>query len=194
MPLRNTSNRYGDIAIALHWLVVLMLLGSFSLGFYMHELPVSPLKLKLYAYHKWLGVTIFAVVALRLAWRLWSPPPALPASMPGWEKRAADISHHLLYLLLFAAPLSGWLMSSAKGFQTVWFGLLPIPDLLTKNPPLGEALAEVHEVLVFLLLAVIAIHVAAALKHHFMDKDDILARMTPGLSPPNTNSHRTGYP
>jgi cytochrome b561 len=184
MPLMNTPKAYGGVAMTAHWLIVLMLLGSFSLGFYMHELPLSPTKLKLYAYHKWLGVTIFVVAVLRLGWRLWSPPPALPASMPSWEKRAADISHHLLYLLLFAAPLSGWLMSSAKGFQTVWFGLWPIPDLLAKNPPLGEALESVHETLTFMLLGVIVLHVAAALKHHFIDRDEVLARMTPGLSAP----------
>lgn len=184
MPLMNSQTRYGTVAMTAHWLIVLMLLGSFSLGFYMHELPLSPTKLKLYAYHKWLGVTIFAIAVLRLSWRLWSPPPTLPASMPGWEKRAADISHHLLYLLLFATPLSGWLMSSAKGFQTVWFGVLAIPDLLAKNPPLGEAIESVHFTLVFMLLGTIVLHVAAALKHHFVDKDEVLARMTPGLSPP----------
>lgn len=190
MPLLNSTTRYGHIAMTAHWLIVLMLIGSFSLGFYMHDLPVSPLKLKLYGYHKWLGVTIFAVAVLRLGWRLWSPPPTLPDSMPAWEKRAADISHHLLYFLLFAAPLSGWLMSSAKGFQTVWFGLLPIPDLLHKNPALGEALETTHEALTLMLLAVVGLHVAAALKHHFVDKDEVLARMTPGVSPPQPTAHQ----
>jgi cytochrome b561 len=104
--------------------------------------------------------------------------------MPNWEKRAAEISHHLLYYFLFAAPLSGWLMSSAKGFQTVLFGKFPIPDVLHKNPPLGEALDAVHVAIVWMLLGLIGLHVLAALKHHFVDRDEVLARMTPGLSPP----------
>jgi cytochrome b561 len=168
-----------------------LLLGSFSLGFYMEDLAMSPTRLKLYAYHKWIGVTIFALVALRLAWRLWSPPPPLPGSMPAWERRAAEISHRLLYLMLFAVPLSGWLMSSAKGFQTVLFGVLPIPDLLSKNPPLGAALEEVHWMLNKMLLGLVSLHIAAALKHHFVDRDEVLARMTPGLTPPRSHRNTT---
>ncbi|MGH8454448.1 MAG: cytochrome b [Nevskiales bacterium] len=184
MPFRNTQTRYGAAAQAAHWLTFLLLIGSFSLGFYMADLTLSPTRLKLYAYHKWIGVTIFVLVTLRLAWRLWSAPPPLPDSMPAWEKRAAEISHRLLYLLLFAVPLSGWLMSSAKGFQTVLFEVLPIPDLLSKNPPLGAALEEVHWLLNKMLLGLVLLHVAAAFKHHFADHDEVLARMTPGLSPP----------
>ena len=187
MGLQNTQTtgtRYGVVAQTMHWLMALMLVGSFSVGLYMADLPISPLRLKLFSYHKWLGVLAFIVVALRLAWRWTHRPPVLPASMPQWEKRAAEISHRLLYLMLFAAPLSGWLMSSAKGFQTVLFGVLPIPDLLHKNPPLGEALDAVHVTLVWMLLGLIALHALAALKHHFIDRDEVLARMTPGISPP----------
>jgi cytochrome b561 len=184
LPLRNTSTQYGSVAQGLHWLVVALLIGAYSLGFYMEDLPVSPARVKLFAYHKWLGVTIFAVVALRLGWRLWSPPPPLPATLPRWEMRAAEITHRLLYLLLFAVPLSGWLMSSAKGFQTVLFGMLPLPDLLAKNPPLGAALEVTHKALNKILLGVVLLHVAAALKHHVVDRDAVLARMTPGLRPP----------
>ncbi len=186
MPLRNTSAQYGSVAQGLHWLVVALLIGAYSLGFYMEDLPVSPARVKLFAYQKWLGVTIFAVAVLRLGWRLWSPPPLLPASLPRWETRAAGISHRLLYLLLFAVPLSGWLMSSAKGFQTVLFGAWPIPDLLAKDPPLGAALEATHKALNKLLLGLVLLHVAAALKHHFVDRDAVLARMTPGLPPPDS--------
>jgi cytochrome b561 len=181
--------RYGAVAQAAHWLTVLLLAGSFTLGFYMEELVLSPTKLKLFAYHKWIGISIFLLVAMRLAWRLWSPPPPLPASMPRWEVRAAEISHHLLYLFLFAVPLSGWLMSSAKGFQTVLFGALPLPDLLSKNPPLGEALEEVHWLLNKMLLGLVLVHITAALKHHFIDRDEVLARMVPGLSPPDVTEN-----
>jgi cytochrome b561 len=166
----------------------LLLLGSFGLGWFMTGLDVSPLRLKLYAWHKWIGVSIFVLVLLRLCWRLYSPPPALPAAMPGWEKRAAEISHHLLYLLLLAVPLSGWLMSSAKGFQTVLFGLWPIPDLLAKNPALGAALEAVHETLTWLFAGVIGLHAAAALKHHFIDRDAVLTRMLPGLRAPHRSN------
>jgi cytochrome b561 len=181
--LRNIETHYGAVAKSVHWLMAFMLVGSFSLGFYMHDLAVSPLRLKLFSYHKWLGVLAFILVVLRLGWRWTHRPPALPAHMAPWEKRAAEITHRLLYLLLFAAPLSGWLMSSAKGFQTVLFGVLPIPDLLSKNPPLGAALAEVHETLIWILLGVIVLHSLAALKHHFIDRDDVLSRMTPGVAP-----------
>lgn len=184
MGLRNTETQYGAVAKTAHWLMAFMLLGSFSVGLYMADLPPSPSRLQLFSYHKWLGVLAFIVVVLRWLWRLAVAPPPLPASMPNWEKQAAEISHHLLYLFLFAAPLSGWLMSSAKGFQTVLFGKFPIPDLLHKNPPLGEALDEVHVAIVWMLLGLIVLHALAALKHHFVDRDDVLSRMTPGVSPP----------
>lgn len=180
--------RYTATAMAAHWLIAVMLIGSFGVGFYMADLAVSPTKLKLFAWHKWAGVSIFLLVALRLAWRLLHAPPALPPQMPAWEKQAADISHHLLYLLLFAMPLSGWLMSSAKGFQTVWFGVLPLPDLLHKNPPLGKALEEVHGALAWIFLGVIALHVLAAFKHLLLDRDEVMSRMVPGLKPPEKKS------
>lgn len=171
--------RYGAVAQLLHWLTALLLPGSFALGFYMVGLAVSPDTLRLYSYHKWLGVTVFAVVLLRLGWRLWSPPPPLPASLPAWERQAAPIVHRLLYLLVLAVPLSGWLMSSAKGFQTVYFALLPIPDVVGKNAALGAALEELHGALNKMLLLAVCLHVAAALKHHYLDRDGILLRMLP---------------
>jgi len=173
--------RYTATAIVLHWLIALAILCTFSVGVYMHELPLSPTKLRIYSWHKWAGVTIFLLVLVRLAWRLGHRPPALPVSMPVWQRWAAEGTHVLLYVLMVAIPLSGWLMSSAKGFQTVYFGVLPIPDLLSKNPELGDQLKELHEALNFLMLAVVGGHVAAALKHHLMDRDDVLSRMLPRL-------------
>ena len=171
--------RYASTAIFLHWLSAFLIVAAFPLGLTMHELPLSPLKLQLYSYHKWLGVTILLLVAVRLAWRAGHTPPPLPASIPLWQQRAAHTLHGLLYLLLFAIPLSGWLMSSAKGFQTVYLGVLPLPDLIGKDKALGELLTEVHETLNFALLALVVAHIGAALKHHFIDRDDILARMMP---------------
>lgn len=176
------SLHYTRTAKTLHWLMAVLFFGLLALGFYMHDLPLSPEKLKLYSWHKWAGVTVFLLVWLRLAWRVTHRPPALPASMPKFMQLAAHAGHLALYLLMIAIPLSGWLMSSAKGFQTVWFGVLPIPDLLGKDKELGALLAEVHEILNLVFIAVIAGHIGAALKHHFIDKDDILSRMLPARS------------
>jgi cytochrome b561 len=173
-------SRYTATAIAFHWLIALGIAGTFSLGLYMHDLPLSPDKLRLYSWHKWIGVSLFLLVILRLAWRLLSPPPGLPAAMPGWQRKAAERTHYLLYFLMFAVPLSGWLMSSAKGFQTVWFGVLPLPDLLPKSKDLGEQLELVHKGLNFFMAFVVGGHVLAALKHHYLDRDDVLVRMLPG--------------
>lgn len=172
---------YTRTAISLHWLIALLIFAAFPLGVYMHELPLSPDKLKLYSYHKWMGITVLMLAAIRLSWRTTHRPPPLPATMPAWEKLTAQSVHLLLYVLLFAIPLSGWLMSSAKGFQTVWFGVLPLPDLVGKDKELGDLLKEFHEALNFALLGLVIAHVAAALKHHFIERDDILARMLPFL-------------
>lgn len=172
--------RYTRTAMSLHWLIALMLFGMFGFGLYMVELPLSPQKLKFYSYHKWAGVTVFLLVLARLAWRITHRPPALPADMPAWQVKAAKAGHHLLYLLMVIVPLSGWLMSSAKGFQTVWFGVLPLPDLLAKDEALGEALLLTHRLLNWFFMLVVAGHVVAALKHHFIDRDGLLSRMLPG--------------
>ena len=180
-PATNSRRGYDRVAIGLHWLIAFALIASFALGLYMHELPLSPQKLKLYSWHKWAGVTIFLFVVLRLGWRLAHRPPELPAAMPGWQRVAAEATHVLLYLLMFAVPISGWLMSSAKGFQTVWFGVLPLPDLLDKNKELGDMLKEVHEALNFGMAGLVVAHLGAALKHHVINRDDVLARMLPFL-------------
>ena len=172
-----TPGRYTRTAIALHWLMALLIFSAFPLGVYMHDLPLSPTKLQLFSYHKWLGITILLAAAARLAWRVTHPAPALP-DMPRWQRIAAHGIHHLLYVLLFAIPLSGWLMSSAKGFPTVWFGVLPLPDLVGKNKELGDLLKALHEVLNFGLLLLVGLHIAGALKHHFIERDDTLRRMT----------------
>src|SRR5690606_9352036 len=125
------NSRYTRTAMLLHWLVALGLVGTFALGFYMHDLPLSPSKLKFYSWHKWAGVTLFMLILLRLAWRLTHTPPPLPTSMRPALRFAAHGTHWLLYALMVAIPLSGWTMSSAEGFQVVWFGVLPLPDLVS---------------------------------------------------------------
>jgi len=170
--------RYSTPAIVLHWLVALLIFVAFPLGLYMADLPFSPEKLKLFSYHKWIGVTVFTLAALRVAWRLTHTPPPLPASVADWQRRASAIVHGLLYLLILVVPISGWLMSSAKGVQTVWFGVLPLPDLIGKDKALGHLLAEVHETLNYAMLALVVLHLAAALQHHFIERQPFLQRMS----------------
>jgi cytochrome b561 len=156
----------------------------------MSDLPLSPQKLKFYSWHKWAGVTIFLFVLVRLLWRLSHRPPEMPDSIPAWQRKVAAATHVLLYLLMLAVPFTGWLMSSAKGFQTVYFGVLPLPDLLAKNDELGERLQQVHMLLNYSMAALVVAHLGAALKHHFIDRDEVLARMLPfpGKNPTHGDS------
>ena len=171
--------KYTSTAKGLHWLMTLLILGLLALGFYMEDLPLSPEKLQLYSWHKWAGVTVFLLVWLRLLWRMSHQPPAYPVSMSGLQQALAHAGHGLLYALMVIIPLSGWLMSSAKGVQTVWFGVLPLPDLLGRDKELGKQLAELHSALNIGLLLLIGGHAAAALFQHLVHKDDILRRMLP---------------
>ena len=171
------NDQYTRTAISLHWLVALGILLAAPLGIYMHDLPLSPTKLRLFSYHKWLGITVLLLAIVRVLWRAGHRPPAMPYKMSKWQQRASEAVHIALYLIILAIPLSGWLMSSAKGFQTVWFGVLPLPDLLAKNIPLGDRLKELHECLNYLMLLLLVTHVGAALKHHFVERDGTLLRM-----------------
>ena len=171
--------RYGGVAILLHWLLALMIVGAFGVGLYMADLPVSPSRLKLYNYHKWAGITILALSALRLLWRLTHRPPADPP-MPAWQARAAHTTHGLLYALFFIVPLVGWAYSSAAGFPIVWFGVLPLPDFVPVDKALAEAIKPWHQRSAMLLAALVLLHVAGALKHHWIDRDGLLRRMGVG--------------
>lgn len=171
--------RYTGTAIALHWIIAIALIAIGMFGVYMHGLPLSPWKLRVFAWHKWAGVTAFLLVLVRLAWRLTHRPPALPAAMAPAARFLAHLGHALIYVLMFAIPLSGWLMSSAKGFQTVYFGVLPLPDLVQHDRALGNALLQVHQALNLTLALLVAGHAAVALRHHFIDRDGVLLRMLP---------------
>lgn len=178
--MSNTNARTGAYtltAIVLHWASAALVISAFALGAYMVTLAFSPVKLQLFSYHKWIGVSIFLFAVLRLGWRYFNPPPALPDGMPSWERKAANASHLALYALMFAVPLSGWLMSSAHGFQTVFLGVFPVPDIIGKDKALAEQLETVHFILNKALLAMVALHILAALKHHFLDRDDVLRRI-----------------
>jgi len=180
-----TATRYTGTAVALHWLLALMILGSLVVGWYMSGIPgLTPQKLKLYNWHKWAGVTILALSVLRLAWRLTHRPPELPAAitraMPSWQQRAYHATHGLMYALFFAVPLAGWAYSSMAGFPIVWFGVLPLPDFVPVDKEFAKTFKPVHAVLAYTLLALVVLHVGAALKHQFIDRDGLLARMRPG--------------
>ena len=169
--------RYTAPAVVLHWLIAALIFVAFPLGVYMSDLPLSPTRLQLYSYHKWIGISVLLLVGLRIVCRLTHRPPALPDDLPRWQRAASHAVHGLLYLLILAVPMTGWLMSSAKGFQTVWFGVLPLPDLVEKNRELGQALGSAHQFLNYLLLTLVILHVVAALKHHFHERRPFLQRM-----------------
>lgn len=174
----NTAPRYRQPAMLLHWLMAALILTALPLGLYMHDLPLSPHKLQLYAWHKWLGVTVLLLLVPRLLWRWLNPPPAaLPG--PRWQQLAAHAVHLLLYGLMLAIPLSGWLMSSAKGFPVVYLGILPLPDLVGKNDALAESLKQLHFVLNVGLIGALALHIGAVIKHQLIDRDGTLRRMLP---------------
>ena len=172
------SDSYTAPAIAFHWIVFVLIAGGWSLGYYVSELPFSPQKLRYISWHKWIGVTIFLMAALRLAWRLGHPPPVLPA-LPAWQRQAAVFVHALLYALILTIPVTGWLFSSAAGVPTVYFGVVQLPDLLQKHKPTADFLRAVHGTLNWTLLAIVIGHTAFALKHHFVDRDGVLGRMLP---------------
>lgn len=175
--------RYSTVAMVLHWLLALVILAMFAVGIYMTDLPFSPQRLKLYNWHKWAGVTFLLLTVLRLLWRVTHRPPALPVAvtrtMPGWQHRIYHATHHLMYLLFFAVPLVGWAYSSAAGFPIVWFGQMPLPDLLPVNKELAELIKPLHNYLALALMALAGLHIAAAIKHQWVDRDGLLSRMVP---------------
>ena len=176
--------RYSLIAIVLHWVLALAILGIFAMGLYMADLPFSPTRLKLYNWHKWAGITFLALTILRLLWRLAKRPPDLPEhisrSMPAWQRIAHHGTHHALYALFFIVPLVGWAYSSAVGFSIVVFGVFPLPDFVPADKALAALIKPWHEISAFALVGLAALHIAAALKHQWVDRDGLIGRMWPG--------------
>lgn len=173
--------RYHLFARVLHALLGLLLVGMFAVGLYMTDLPFSPERLKLYNWHKWAGVVVLTLSLVRLLWRLVNPPPKLPPAVLGamapWQRRAHGAVHLGLYALFFAVPLLGWAYSSAIGFPLVVFGVLPLPDWVPVNETLAELLKPAHRFAAYGLAVLVLLHVGAALKHHFFDRDGLLSRM-----------------
>jgi cytochrome b561 len=179
MTIRNTAARWGHLAQFLHWLIVVLIITQVILANIAEDLPLGMKKLAMFARHKSVGITILGLAIIRLLWRWANPTPLLPTTLKPYERVLANVTHFGLYLLLFAMPLTGWMMTSARGFPVSWFGFFQLPDFVPKNDALYNAMKETHDTLALALYAIVFLHVAAALKHHFVLKDDVLRRMLP---------------
>jgi cytochrome b561 len=179
MPSQISPTRYSAVAQAFHWIIAALIVTQFVLANLEGDLPIGAHKLALLARHKSVGMTILILAILRLLWRLKNPPPALPAGMTPLERFLARSTHIAFYVLLFAMPLTGWMMSSAKNYSVSWFGLFTWPNLIGKSEAAFDLLHSTHEILSDVLFAIALLHILAALKHHFWNKDNVLLRMLP---------------
>lgn len=179
MNWKNTDSAYGLAAKGFHWIVAVLVIGLLCLGLYMADLEPNPFKFNLYFWHKSFGIAVLALMLARLGWKLSNTRPEKLATHKPWEKTLASIAHALLYALAIAMPLSGWIMSSAKGFSVSVFGLFTLPDLVAENKAIGALMAEFHETAAWIVIALLALHIGGALKHHFIDRDSTLRRMLP---------------
>jgi len=171
---------YDSTAEMLHWLIAGMVIVQFILAKMADlagDVDNSVRELALLANHRSVGITILALVIVRLVWRLKNAPPALPATIPQWQVTASQVSHWSLYVLLFAMPVSGWLMSSASTQSVIWFNLFQLPDFVAQNPELEDTFEEIHEFIGKLLILVAAIHILAALKHALINRNGVVQRM-----------------
>ena len=178
-PIRNNPERWGAVSIALHWLTFLLVVGMAGVGLLMVDLASGPLKIQVYALHKSFGLTVLALTALRLLWRLVGRTPRALSGTPGWQDGIARASHGALYALLLAVPLSGWWFNSAAGFPLRWFGLVKLPKLAAFDPAIKALARDTHETLFYVLAGLVLVHSAAALWHHYRQKDATLRRMLP---------------
>jgi cytochrome b561 len=190
MPNKTTSVHYSALAQLLHWVIAALIVTQFVLARMAADLPLGARKLGLLARHKSVGMTILLLVILRLLWRLKNAPPALPPGMSRIEQLAARWTHLAFYVLLFAMPLTGWMMSSAKNYSVSWFGLFTWPNLIGKNEAAFDLLKTTHETLSDVLFAIAVLHILAALKHHFWNRDEVLVRMLPFTKAGGTKSAR----
>jgi cytochrome b561 len=170
------DTHYTRTAVALHWIFVALIGSALCIGWLMTVMKVTPLKLRLYSWHKWLGVTVLALLAVRGAWRRFHPPPPL-AAMPSWQRLSARTLHGALYAMLLVQPLTGWIFSNASGYPIVYLRWVPLPNLIGRNPAMANAFERYHRIGALLFATAIVLHALAALKHHCVDRDDTLRRM-----------------
>jgi cytochrome b561 len=178
MPFRNTTRSWGSLSKAFHWLIVLLIINQWWIAERADELK-GLAKLEALGTHKSFGMTILMLAVLRLLWRLMNPTPELTSETKPWERVLARISHVLLYALIFAMPLTGWMMSSAKNYPVSWFKLFQFPDLVAPAEQTFHQMHDIHHLLFNVLVGVALLHAAGALKHHFIDRNDVLKRMLP---------------
>ena len=179
MSLKNTD-RWGATSQLLHWTIAGLILSIGAVGLVMGELPRSPKWFWVYTLHKSLGLTVLALVLVRIAWRLYAGAPPPVEGTPRWQARLASLTHGAIYVLILAMPLSGWLYDSASGLRPFrWFGLAEVPKLSPPHEALADAMHETHELLFWVLIALVIGHAGAALYHHFVRRDATLARMLP---------------
>ena len=179
MTWKNTDERWGPVSQLLHWLIVLLILGMGTVGLVMTGMRNSPDKIQVYLLHKSFGLTVLVLIALRLLWRLYAGAPKPVPGTPRWQERIASLTHGALYALVFAMPISGWVLNSSAGFPLRWFNLFNLPSIAAKNESLHELSEQVHEWLFWTLIAVALVHAAAAIYHHVFQHDATLARMLP---------------
>ena len=177
--IRNSHDAWGSPAKCLHWAVALLVLAQFALGWAAVTWRLSPLKLDLFVWHKSIGISILALMVVRLTWRLANPPPVLPSDLPAWERRVAHLGHFLLYGMLFAMPLSGWVVNSAANIPFRIFWRVPLPQIVGPDKVIAALSARVHLILFIGLAALLLLHVGAAMRHHLTRRDDVLIRMLP---------------
>jgi cytochrome b561 len=179
MGIKNSKEKYGSIAITLHWFIAILIIGQLALGLYMVELPNGLQKIAFYGWHKEIGVCILMLVTLRLAWRMRNINPLPPKHTPYWQQLAATSVHFLLYVVMFALPLTGWMLSSTAGHPVSFFGLFVLPDLISPNKHLSLLFAMTHKWLAFGLIGLLVLHIGAVFYHYIFYKYNLLRRMLP---------------
>jgi cytochrome b561 len=178
MPLKSSETRWGSVTQAIHWLMAVAIIGNGILGLIMDEMPRGMTKLNTFAIHKSIGLTVLALLILRVSWRFFERKPR-DEPMPRWQRLAAHATHAVLYLLMLAIPLSGWIYNSAHGYPLQWFKWFNLPALVEKNQALSDIAGETHEILFWVIVVVLVAHVGGALVHHWFERDNTLLRMLP---------------
>lgn len=183
--LKNTADSYGSVTKTLHWLIALLVIGMLIFGFILDGMPKGSMKDTLIGLHKSVGMTVLLLMVIRLSWRFINPQPVLPITIPRWEQRAARGLHFLLYIVLFAMPVSGWVMSSLGGHPVMFWNIFNAALPVVPNKTWAHNFFTLHAVIAWIIIGFLILHIAAAFKHHFIEKNNVLRRMLPGYKAPH---------